>query len=514
VDKSISIDGSQAKPVRVIPRPRLAFWLEDNADFPVRLVIAPAGFGKTTVLLEHLASRSRCTYVRLDESTTLSSLRAHLRREVGFGFEEGAGALDAAPGRPIEIIFDDVQRANDQVLAYINRLISEPPTGVSLIVAAQYRDLFEVGALFAHGLVALCDQSELAFDADEISSLCQAYGVEASRETIETVVERCDGWPLALAGAVREALATESSIEVGLAAWYRRSALPATDLVNELLARVTPGQREDTQRYLTEGQPLDQSTLASLHRSGFFVRRNDGMFAMMHCLDGVYPARHANATPNVGLPVLNVRMFGRFEARINGVPIVWVRRRDQQIIKYLLLLPQSSASRSEVAKIFWPDTRLSVAMQSLRTACSTIRRAIANVVGADHVDEYLIIDERLTLNRAMIVCDIDRFQRHIMAGDAADEAGAVNDAVAHYRAAERLYGIGLLAGDVRGPLFERAARTVADDYMKKTARLSVLLRGQGLVSLADTYAAKAENVRAGSGSPSIGMQKDLRFAAS
>jgi hypothetical protein len=509
----LRIQNSLPRLARVIPRPRLEFWLEDNADFPVRLVIAPAGFGKTTVLLAHRASDRRCTYVRLDASMTPDSLSAELRRDVGFDADAGPLALRQA--KEMEIILDDAQRASDQVLAYVNRLIGNPPPGVHFVVAAQYRDLFEVGALFAHGLVALCDQSELAFDADEAGALCQEYGIEATRDAIETVVERCDGWPLAVAGALREALSAESSIEVGLAAWYRRSALPAIDLVNELLTRVTPAQREAAQLFLTEGQALDQSTLAALHRGGFFVRRDKSSFMMMRCLDGVYPTRQADHAPNEALPVLNVRMFGRFEARIGGMPIVWVRRRDQQIIKYLLLLPQSSASRQDLAKIFWPDARLSVAMQSLRTACSTIRRAIASVVGADRVDEYVVIDERLTLNRAMIVCDIDRFVRHIEAADAADAAGSINDAIAHYRAAERLYGIGLLAGDVRGPLFDRAADDFAATYATKTARLSVLMRQHGLTTLADEYAAKAESVGRHDSPPTTdGVQKHLRFAAS
>jgi hypothetical protein len=485
--------------------------LEDNADFPVRLLIAPAGFGKTTVILAHRVVGRRSVFVCLTESMTPEALRAALEREVRFN--EGARPVTNS-SKPVEIILDDVQRANGPLLAYVNSLVEDPAEGIHFLICAQRRDAFEVGNLFAHGLVALCDQSELAFDADETSALCHAYGIEASRAEIERVVERCEGWPLALAGAARDALSTECSIEMGLAAWYRRSALPALDLVEELLARGTPEQREATQAYLAEGTALDQSTLCALHRSGFFVRRADGVFVMMRCLDDVYPTRPVQEH-NAPLPVLSVRMFGRFEARIGGVPIVWVRRRDQQIIKYLLLVPHSSASRVELAKIFWPDVRPSVAMQSLRTACSTIRRAIASIVGADRVDEYLVTDERLTLNRAMIVCDIDRFLRHIEAGDAADLSGSLNDAIAHYRSAERLYGIGLLAGDVRGPYLDRAADDLADVYITKTARLSVLLRQNGLTALADDYAAKAQSIRRHDSSAAVvEMEKHLRFAAS
>jgi DNA-binding SARP family transcriptional activator len=176
------------------------------------------------------------------------------------------------------------------------------------------------------------------------------------------------------------------------------------------------------------------------------------------------------------------------------VPIVWARRRDQHIVKYLLLQPDGAATRTHLAEVFCPATARPQAMQNLRTACSTIRRAIGNVVGLPNVDAYFVAGDRLAFNRAAIVCDVERFRHHAACAEADDAADGAHDAVAHLRAAERLYGHGLFAGDVSEPLFLAEAQDLAALYARVLGRLSGMLIERGSLDLARGYAAKAHKL--------------------
>src|ERR1700684_3701644 len=76
-----------------IRRERISTWLADHADVPLRLVSAPSGSGKTTVLVTYAAApRHRAGYVELDVATTPEALRSGIAR--AFGFAEPAGDED------------------------------------------------------------------------------------------------------------------------------------------------------------------------------------------------------------------------------------------------------------------------------------------------------------------------------------------------------------------------------------------------------------------------------------
>ena len=108
-----------------------------------------------------------------------------------------------------------------------------------------------------------------------------------------------------------------------------------------------------------------------------------------------------------------------------------------------------------------------------------------------NVDAYIVAGDRLTLNRAEIVCDVDRFRRHVALAEAGDDAGSLNDVIANLRAADALYRNGLFAGDVSDPVFSVPTRELAATYARVLARLSGALIERGLPEAAREYAAKA-----------------------
>lgn len=379
-----------SRPVsRLTVRAHLLAWLREHADLPVRFLIAPPGFGKTTALTAYTAGRPHLR-LALHDRLTAHELRATI-----------AHAVETAGPRPPEIVLDDAHLANGAVLEALERLLADVPAGVHVIVSAQRRDIFDIGALCARGRAAVCDQAALALDAADTG-------------------------------------------------------------------------------------------------------------ALLPWVEELYPAAEP-ARPD--RPVMDVTLFGRFRAAVGGAPIVWARRRDQQIIKFLLLRPDGSATRAELADAFWPHTARPLAMQNLRTACSTIRRAIGNVVGIDNVDAYLIAGERLVVNRTTIVTDVDRFGWHVALAEAEDGAGALAATITHLRSAERLYGNGLFAGDISEPAFAAEAQRLESIYGRVLARLSGALIERGSPDTAREYAAKALK-RGLFAAGASGAHVHLRFAAS
>ncbi len=474
-------------------------WLRDHADIAVRFLVAPPGFGKTTALDAYARSAGRrCVRLTIDARTTTQRVARSL-----------ADAFDATD--PCEILLDDVHLATTQVCASIDALIADLPRHLSVVIAAQRRDVLDVGALFARGRVALCDQSQLAMSHADVRAYFAAHEMLVPSAAIDALVARTDGWPPAIVGTLRELMREPQSVDSAYGRWRVDWAVPAIDLVNALLERVTPAERATVRQHLAAGRPLDQETLAALHRCGFFVRYTAGTFALMNWVSELFPT--TRSAP-LELAPMSVNLFGRFSATIDSTPISWARRRDQHIVKYLALQADGSATRSELADVFWPETARPLAMQNLRTACSTIRRAIGNVVGMNRVDDYFIAGERLVLNRATVSCDVERFRRLVRMADAEDAAGATLQAVTHLRAAEALYGNGLFAGDISEPVFVSTARELAETYARILERLSSELIAQGAPDVARAYATKALKLGFFQRNRPTGTNVNLRFVAS
>jgi hypothetical protein len=184
-------------------------------------------------------------------------------------------------------------------------------------------------------------------------------------------------------------------------------------------------------------------------------------------IDAIYnPVRRANfsvAETRVGqLPVLNpliasirdavrcaveddeqggnVDVFGGFRLVIAGYEVRFARRRDAQIVEYLALKPDGTATRSELIRAFWPESDPGLASQSLRTACSTIRRSIAECAGRAAVERYFRVGkEQIQLVFDALTNPLVEFHRHIEAAAEAETRAEYDLSRTHWSAAARLF---------------------------------------------------------------------------
>ena len=81
--------------------------------------------------------------------------------------------------------------------------------------------------------------------------------------------------------------------------------------------------------------------------------------------------------------VLEVRLLGRFEVRLDGAPIDLASRPAQSLFAYLTLNASVPHRRERLAGTLWPDTSDANARNSLRHALWTLRRVHRRIAGSE-----------------------------------------------------------------------------------------------------------------------------------
>jgi len=418
----------------------------------------------------------------IGEAIGATDLRSH---------EELVRAL--AEKAPLELGVDCEDVPDASGVAEILRLIDEVADDVSLLVASRSRAAFEVRRFVASGTGSLCDAERLGFTADEIRHLAETCGVPFTHADVLRMLEVTDGWPQVVSGALRMAAEDSRSVSEAFENWRTRRGHLFNEFIAATLAHVPEPQADLVLKLMSGSHLDDREQLQSLEEQGLFV---------VHTPDGYRPLRALSRTRlydrygrrvQPSLP-LQVRLLGWFHAELDHRPIEWIRRRDKQIFKYVALQPNGSASRAEIGHLFWPDAEKHLAAQSLRTACSNIRKAIAHIVGFDRVDSYFRAGEELSVNLENVIVDVIRFVAHCDDGDENFERGELRAAYSHYRRAERIYRGDLLIGDVNEPW------VAAPAAMLRNRHAMALERVGEIAAALDDETASIPDLRLASGS--------------
>jgi LuxR family maltose regulon positive regulatory protein len=207
-----------------VVRRRLVEQLDQAGDRPVVLVAAPAGFGKTTLLAQWLASSPvpRTTaWVTLDpadeDPVRLWTYLATALERAGCPLGPDPAAFVAANGAAIEtrvlpwllssmaampeavIVLDDFhfvreQACHDQVAFLVEHL----PPHCHVVIATRSDPGLRLGRLRASGQLGEVRAADLAFSADEASALLARQQVRLSGPHLVELVDRTEGWPAGL----------------------------------------------------------------------------------------------------------------------------------------------------------------------------------------------------------------------------------------------------------------------------------------------------------------------------
>ncbi|MFN8623878.1 MAG: LuxR C-terminal-related transcriptional regulator [Chloroflexota bacterium] len=211
-----------------VERSALLARLDSAPPGAVITILAPAGYGKTTLIGQWVARLPRAAYVRLtpaddDARHLLGAIaaavgrfeplpEAFLRRvdQMGGIMETGVVAqlLEAlwAPGDPFVLVFDEVQELTAlDAIDLLAMLVANLPPRMRLALVGRAHPKLPLARLAVEARLMRIGAGDLMLDAGEAGLMAQALGSPVGPDRARSVVERTEGWPAAMYLALRQA---------------------------------------------------------------------------------------------------------------------------------------------------------------------------------------------------------------------------------------------------------------------------------------------------------------------
>ena len=227
----------------LVDRPRLVRRLIGSSDLPLALLVAPAGYGKTTLLSQWAEQDRRpFAWVTLDEGdndprrllASISSVLAEVE-------PVGLSSLGSRT-RPFVLVLDDVHVIDaKQSLKALAEIVDRLPPGSQLALASRDEPRMPVGRLRANRNAAELRVRDLAMTSSEAAAMLALAGVDLAENQVERLLRLAEGWP---AGLYLAALSLHESSDPATAAnWFGgQDRLIADYLRDEVLSGLKPGQ--------------------------------------------------------------------------------------------------------------------------------------------------------------------------------------------------------------------------------------------------------------------------------
>lgn len=267
-----------ATPTRrpLVVRERLIRVVAGN-DAPLQVIVAPAGYGKTTMLRQWAERDPRAfawvtirrghedpvrlltdivealdTIEPVDDAvmTALRTPHPAISTVVVPRLEQAL----AARTQPFVLVVDEAEILSQQgafdVLGTLSGLL---PYGSALAVAARCEPALPLGRLRAHAQVVEVRTADLAMTRGEARDMLAAEGLDLAADQIDALVEQTEGWPAGLYLAAL-ALREQDDLDTAIAHFAGDDRLVADYLHDELLCRLAPADRA----LLMRCSPLDE----------------------------------------------------------------------------------------------------------------------------------------------------------------------------------------------------------------------------------------------------------------
>lgn len=207
-------------PNKFIQRPRLTGRINQGVQGPLTLLAAPAGFGKTQLLIEWVhETRLPIAWLTVDSDDkdlsrffryfigALQTIEPELGEEALEFFQFTGGSklevgltllindLSSRPKEKVLVIDDFHLLENPAALQGVSFLLKYLPSNLHLVIASRSEPELDLAVLRAKGRVLELGADDLRFTAEEIVHYFQqAAGLEFRLEMAQALEERTDGW--------------------------------------------------------------------------------------------------------------------------------------------------------------------------------------------------------------------------------------------------------------------------------------------------------------------------------
>ena len=219
---STKLRPSQARP-RLVGRPRLTQRLDRETGRKLTLISAPAGFGKTTLLVEWLRERAggegSVAWLSLDEGDNdpvrflsylviaLRSVEEEIREAVLSALRSPepprieaitAALINELAALPEELpfILDDYHVIDSEpVHEVVSFLLEHLPPNLHIVIASRIDPPLQLVRLRARNQMTELGAAELSFTSEEAATfLNSVMGLDLSAEDVAALEERTEGW--------------------------------------------------------------------------------------------------------------------------------------------------------------------------------------------------------------------------------------------------------------------------------------------------------------------------------
>ena len=280
--------------------------LADSGACPIVSVVAPAGYGKTTLLAQWAENSGQAfAWVSVDEKdndpkvllTYVAEALDAVEPVSGRVFEALASRGSSVPGSvvprlgnafasmtsPVALVLDDVHLLHDQECrAALSVLADHVPGGSRLVLSGRKPPPLRVARLRAEGRIMEIGPGDLVLTPEEASSLLRAAELALGEDEVAELHRRTEGWPVGLYLAALYLREGGSSADA-LSSFGGDDQWISDYLESELLARISPQQRafltrtavlERMSGALCDAvleQPGSAATLAAMARSNLLL---------------------------------------------------------------------------------------------------------------------------------------------------------------------------------------------------------------------------------------------------
>jgi LuxR family maltose regulon positive regulatory protein len=188
----------------LVARPALVNRLRRETA-PVVSVVAPAGYGKTTLLAQWAAAEARpVAWLSIDaRDNDVVVLLAHVVAALDLGGSDRPTADRAArlvaKRRPFLFVVDNADLLHaSEACRLLAQLIAHAPKGSAVALGARTVPKQAVAAARTGALVRELWSGDLALSGREARSLLESANPELSEEDTAELIAVCEGWPAAL----------------------------------------------------------------------------------------------------------------------------------------------------------------------------------------------------------------------------------------------------------------------------------------------------------------------------
>jgi ATP/maltotriose-dependent transcriptional regulator MalT/DNA-binding CsgD family transcriptional regulator len=200
-----------------LQRARLTALLAEQALTSVELVIAPPGYGKTTVLRDYASGDPGAVFVALPEAADLEMfVRAVVAAAEPSAARSVGAVFDGRSGRELEdhagqwlvsrlrafngtLIVDDFHRTagDERVARIVAATIAATVGRMRWLVASREAPHFPMGSWIARGWMGLpVSGDDLRFNAEEGSALAASLGITITSAEVDDIIRDTVGWPI------------------------------------------------------------------------------------------------------------------------------------------------------------------------------------------------------------------------------------------------------------------------------------------------------------------------------